>query len=200
MLTIAWDVDDVLNNLLTDWLAAWCAVRGDSARVAYADLTENPPDRLLGISREEYLASLDAFRNSDVARHLQPVPEVLDWFERKGDRYRHLALTARPLETVPAAAEWVMRHFGTWIRTFHYVPADRPGRALPRYDVTKAEFLGWLGKADVLVDDTPANLESCPALGIAAVLVPRPWNGGVGDITTALELLDRELEIRESRE
>lgn len=198
MLTIAWDVDDVLNNLLAEWLAAWCRSPSSTHAVAYEEVRENPPDRLLGITRDEYLASLDAFRDSSAGRALQPVPEVLDWFERNGSRYRHLALTARPLETAPAAAEWVMRHFGTWIRTFHFIPAPRTAQALPRYDASKIEYLAWLGKVDAFVDDMQENVDACMGLDIGAVVMPRPWNQAPGDVASGLVELDRILRIREA--
>lgn len=198
MLTIAWDVDDVLNDLLADWLAAWRASLESASGLAYEDLTENPPNRLLGISRDEYLASVDAFRNSEAGRDICPLADVVDWFERNGGRYRHLALTARPLDTVPAAAEWVMRHFGTWIRTFHFIPTPRAGQALPKYETSKAEYLAWLAKVDVFIDDTSENVDPCPGLGVDVVLMPRPWNRAPGGIADGLAKLDRILAIRES--
>ena len=44
-------------------------------------------------------------------------------------------------------------------------------------------------KGDVLVDDSPANIESVARYGIAGVLMPRPWNGKNGEITDALDKL-----------
>jgi hypothetical protein len=176
MRTIVWDVDDVLNDFTRSWLeTVWRPAR-PACRLTYDGLAENPPHRLLGVTLETYLASLDAYRVSPEADALAPVPEVMDWFARFGDRFRHIALTARPLDTVPPASAWVFRHFGRWIRTFHFVPAARTGPAIPRYDLGKDDFLRWLGKGDVFLDDSTANVEAVTRLGMTAFLVPRPWN------------------------
>lgn len=190
MLTIAWDVDDVLNDLMRSWLRDEWLPRHPECGVSYGDLRSNPPQTLLGVSLDEYLASLDRFRRSRYAE-LQPLPEAKGWFERHGHRYRHLALSAVPLESAPVSAAWVLRHFGAWIRSFHFVPSRRPGGSIPVYDAGKSDFLRWLGKADVLVDDTAANVEAAREAGFQAVLMPRPWNGGAGTDACALGALER---------
>lgn len=184
--TIAWDVDDVLNDLMGGWLA-WYRERGPTA-ITYEEIAENPPYRLLGISRDEYLASLDAYRLSDAARGQQPVPEVLAWFEEHGDGAHHIAVTATPLATAPGSAEWVVRHFGRWIRTFHVTPSPRVGDGIAERE-TKTASLARLGGADMAVDDLPANLEGMPEMGIATLVFPRPWNGAPGTISDALREL-----------
>ena len=89
-------MDDVLNDLMRDWFE-WCwrpAHAGTGIR--YEDIAENPPDQVLGISRADYLRSLDEFRRAEFER-LRPVPDVAAWFGRHGHKCRHLALTAVPL-------------------------------------------------------------------------------------------------------
>jgi hypothetical protein len=184
--TIVWDVDDVLNDLMRAWLeAAWGPVHPGAA-LPYERCTENPPHRLLGCTLAAYLASLDAFRLSEAGRNLAPDPGALAWFEAHGARYRHVALTAAPLAAAPHSAAWVLRHFGRWIRSFHFVPSPRLDDALPVYDRSKAEFLDWFGRADLLVDDNPEHVAAAAARGLPAVLVPRPWNGGRGAPAAAL--------------
>ncbi len=179
MLAIAWDVDDVLNDLMRSWFEAW---RGDHPECAmrYEDLRQNPPEALLGISRAAYLQSLDRFRLERFDA-LAPAPEVLSWFELYGHQFRHLAITAAPLLAAPASAAWVMRHFGRWIRSFNVVPSPRDGEELPasktsKGPASKGEMLAQFGRIDVLVDDDPDNLAGARAVGILGVLVPRPWN------------------------
>src|SRR5579872_5662014 len=152
MLTFVWDIDDVLNDLMGAWFREW---RGGhpACSVAYAGLRENPPHRVLGISKDEYLASLDAFRLSETARNMTPNSEVLDWLRCHGARHRHMALTARPLASTPGTAEWLFRHFGDYFRCFAVVPSRLP-EGLPQYDMAKGDFLEWFGKADVLIDDS----------------------------------------------
>ena len=187
-MTIVWDVDDVLNDLMRSWFAhTWLPAR-PGCTLRYEDLVDNPPDRVLGVSRAQYLASLDQFRLSPEAAVMRPRSEFLRWFERHGHRHRHLALTSRPLTSVPAASQWVFQHFGRWIRTLAYVPT-RPDDDFPGYDRTKADFLRWLDNADILVDDNPENIDAANALGIRSFLVAQPWNDAVDDTEELLVAL-----------
>ncbi|MGC8490150.1 MAG: hypothetical protein ACP5SH_00280 [Syntrophobacteraceae bacterium] len=186
MKTIVWDVDDVLNDLMRVWLEERTFSGNAQESAAYQELTRNPPHDILKISRSEYLASLDAFRLSEKALEMKPVPEVFDWFSRHGDHFHHMALTAAPLCASHASAWWVLRNFGRWIQSFHVVPSPRPLEpARPRFS-GKSEFLAWWGMADILVDDDPANIAGALALGMDAVLVPRPWNDSSLTIGEAL--------------
>jgi hypothetical protein len=182
MLTIAWDVDDVLNDLMGAWLKdAWLPAHPECT-LAYDDLHSNPPHAELGASLDEYLASLDEFRRSRYLSDLAPSREATAWFEQHGDRYHHIALTAVPLGCASISASWTLRHFGRWIRGFHFVPSCRTGETLPRYDTTKGDFLARSGNVSVFVDDHCGNVEAAAALGIQAVLMPRPWNGREGSV------------------
>jgi hypothetical protein len=191
MQTIVWDVDDVLNSLMYAWFTeAWMKEHPECG-IEYSGLTENPPHVVLGVARQQYLASMDAFRKTESGVHLTPNAELLDWFGEYGNRFRHIALTARPLETAPEVASWVMRHFGAWIRCFGIVPT-RAGEDVPIYDRGKGDYLRWLGKGDVLVDDGEENLDQAAALGLRAVTWPQPWNRSTQDTTsTLLELTER---------
>lgn len=171
------------------WFERWWLPSNPLCRIRYEQLLENPPHELLGISQSEYLSSLDKFRLSEIAREMNPNQEIHRWFLRYGSSFRHLALTAVPLPTAPSSAEWVMRHFGRWIRSFHVIPSARDGEEVPTYDKTKGDYLRWLGRADLLVDDSPEQVASARALGIPALLVPRPWNGGPEDLNRLLDSL-----------
>lgn len=193
MKTIAWDIDDVLNDLTRGWLeSAWKRDHPQS-NVEYRMLRANPPHEILGVTEAEYLQSLDAFRLSEAYENLEPRHEVRAWFERHGDRYRHVVVTAVPRLAVERSAAWVLRHFGRWVRVFAFVPSRRTGDAAVEYDKDKGEFLSWMGKADVLVDDSPAQVAAATRAGVASVLVPCPWNHGAGDLGIALETLTRML-------
>lgn len=192
MLTLVWDVDDVLNDLMYQWLERCWKVEHRNCHVGYSDLSENPPHRLLEASREQYLASLDGFRRSEAGRQLTPDPDLLLWFQNNGARFRHIALTARPLETGPEAAAWVMQHFGAWIRTFGIVPT-RAHECVPIYDYGKGDYLRWLGKGDVLIDDTLENLSQAEGLGIRGIAWPQPWNGAN---QLKAKILDRLSDLR----
>ena len=62
MITICWDVDDVLNNLMEAWFCFFKLDSNKDINIDYNDIIKNPPDELLGITKKEYLDSLDYFR------------------------------------------------------------------------------------------------------------------------------------------
>jgi len=186
--TIVWDVEDVLNDLIRTWFDTWWRPAHPDCALAYQEISENPPQRILGVCLEEYLESLDAFRSSETTM-MQPPTEVIDWFHGYGKDFRHVALTAVPLRAASPLASWVFNHYGLWIRSFNVVPSRRVGEILPAYDRTKVDFLQWWGMADILVDDNAATVESARRLGIEAVLMPRPWNPSRLTVTDTLQYL-----------
>jgi hypothetical protein len=195
MKTLVWDVDDVLNDLMRTWFEkAWLPAHPDCS-IRYEQLQANPPDAFLGVDRHQYLASMDLFRLSPEGMELHPDDELLTWFSAHGSRFRHMALTARPLESAPAVAAWVMQYFGSWIRVFGVVPSRAPLSA-PVYDNTKGEYLRWLGKGDVLIDDSPENLAQAAALGLQTFAWPQPWNRAS---TSKAEILNQLLELAEEK-
>lgn len=190
MKTIVWDVDDVLNDLMRDWFESCWFPSHAGTEIRYADIAENPPDQVLGISRADYLCSLDEFRREGFA-HLSPVPEVAAWFGGHGHKCRHLALTAVPLAAAPDSASWVLEHFGRWIRSFNVVPSLRGNQPAPaNCFATKKEFLQWLDREElVFIDDSEANIAAALDLGIPALLMPRPWNSSTKTISDTLDQL-----------
>ena len=176
MLTIVWDVDDVLNNLMQSWFENTWLRTHPGCNLSYRDIVRNPPGRILGISKSEYLESLDSFRLSKEYSHMKPNESAMCWFFERGRLYRHIALTATPLKTASISAEWVLGHFGKWIRSFSFVPSSRKGEYSPLYDRTKGDYLSWLGKGDVLIDDNMENVEAAKKIGLRTVLMPQPWN------------------------
>jgi hypothetical protein len=188
MRTIVWDVDDVLNDLMYQWFSQSWKRERPACQVEYSQLRENPPHVSLGATREEYLTSMDIFRKADAGIHIAPNEEVLEWFAAHGSKYRHIALTSRPLETAPETAAWVMRYFGVWIRTFGVVPA-RTKEGVPMYDHGKGDYLRWLGIGDVLIDDTQENLSQAVEIGMKTLAWPQPWNQSQLTTTEALQTL-----------
>ena len=175
MLTVVWDVDDVLNDLMYQWFFHGWMAEHPHCQIPFEKLTSNPPHTVLGTDLPVYLASLDRFRKTELGCNMSPNPDVMAWFRRHGSQFRHVALTARPLETAPDVAHWVMRHFGAWIRCFGVVPT-RIDEGIPVYDRTKGEYLAWLGHGDVLVDDSPENIAQAASLGLTTLQAPQPWN------------------------
>jgi hypothetical protein len=188
MLTIVWDVDDVLNDLMRQWFEREWLLNHPDCALGYQDLKFNPPHSILGVERQVYLDSLDRFRAAPVASQMTPNGEVLSWFREKGSRCRHIALTARPLSSAPDAAGWVMRHFSHWIRCFGILPS-RPDSDVPIYDRTKADFLGWIKAGDVLIDDTLENRAYAAAAGIRTLAFPQPWSRSQQSVSELLREL-----------
>ncbi|QWR78702.1 hypothetical protein [Candidatus Magnetomonas plexicatena] len=187
MKTIVWDNDDVLNDLMYQWFNQKWLPENHNCLLCYEELTENPPHRILGVTLREYLQSLDEFRLSQKYQAMEPVGEVMEWFKRHGEGFRHIALTATSFASAHVSASWVIKHYGKWIRTFHFIPAMRADERHPVYDTDKAAFLKWLDKADALVDDSKTNIADC--IGVNGILFPRPWNGLTTTINQALGAL-----------
>lgn len=189
MKTIAWDVDDVLNDLMQAWFELKWIKGNSTCKLRYADIAENPPHRLLGTGIEEYLSSLDEFRLSPLYQQMNPVKEVIEWFSKYGSSFRHIALTSVPLGATSASSQWVFRHFGKWIRTFHFVPSNRSQENLPEYEKDKSDFLEWFGKVDIFIDDNMKNIKSAEKAGVHCILMPRPWNNSENTIEDTLSML-----------
>jgi hypothetical protein len=190
MLTIVWDVDDVLNDLMYQWFTFHWLPENPDCKCSYRELSGNPPNEVLGISRAAYFSSLDAFRKTDRAMNMQPNVEVLTWMREHGRRFRHAALTGRPLETAPDVAHWVLHCFGAWIRCVGVVPT-RWDAEVPVYDRQKGDFLKWLRCGDILIDDLKENTRQAEDLGLKTLLYPQPWNASQLTVTTLLQELTK---------
>jgi hypothetical protein len=158
----------------------------------FNEIKENPPHKLLGVSLQKYLNSLDEFRLSALYRRMSPVKEIKDWFIRHGVDYRHIALTAVPLAGAASSAEWVFRHFGTWIRVFCFVPSKRKKCNIPDYDKDKGAFLKRLGSVDLFIDDNAENIKLAQAAGVKCILISKPWNKAKDAIGESLRLIEKE--------
>lgn len=186
MLTIAWDIDDCLNELMRCWLEGHWLPQHPDCRLKYLNIKENPPHKLLGISKAEYLDSLDEFRLSGEYLKMRPNPQVKEWFLRYGKLFRHIALSSVPVRAANVSAEWLMRNFGSWIRTFNFVPSARKGDEELHYEKSKKDFLRWFDKVDIFVDDSRKNICGSRELGIKAILFPQPWNNSKLSISLTL--------------
>jgi hypothetical protein len=118
---------------------------------------------------------------------MQPIPQVMQWFTEHGSRARHVAISAVPLAAAHLSAAWVIRHFGLWIRSFHFIPSPREERPTPVYDRSKGEALRHWGTIDAFIDDSLDNLASAERFGIRTFCVPRPWNRAPGSLSHVLD-------------
>jgi hypothetical protein len=185
--TICWDIDDVLNSLMREWLRYEQSKERVNHYMPYSDLTENPPHHLLGWSLAEYRASLDEFRiKNDTS--LAPNTEILRWMVNTGACFRHVAVTSRPIHAVPTIAQWLFRHFGACIHTFSVAPSPSRGGVESKLDFVQRNYPG-----SILVDDDPNNLLPTSPIPmefpVLTVLYPQPWNQSQWTVSHLLQTL-----------
>ena len=175
MKIIVWDIDDVLNDLTREWFNNYIQSHSCSEHLNYRDLKENPPHRLLDISLDDYLQSLDDFR-AEKGNGLKPLEEILNWFNKNGNSYTHFALTSTPLFNAGASAAWLFKNFGMWFNSFNFIPSKRTGDNYSYRFISKASLLKVFPNVDAFIDDNPQNINEAKAIGIKSFLFPRPWN------------------------
>jgi hypothetical protein len=81
-----------------------------------------------------------------------------------------------------------MHHFGAWIRCFGVVPT-RLQEGLPIYDQTKGQYLAWLSRGDIFVDDSTENIREAHSLGLRTLQPAQPWNNSQVTVSELLRQL-----------
>lgn len=194
MISIAWDVDDVLNDLMYYWLNNMWLSQHPDCKVCFEQIIKNTPEHIINSTKEEYLLSLDNFRLSKAYLKMEPNPQILAWFENYGEKARHIVLTAIPIKAAHISADWVVRNFGKWIRSYNFIPSPRINEDAPEYEHTKTDYLKWLNKIDVLVEDNEQNIREAENLGIKGILIGKPWNKSKLAVKDALLELSKIIE------
>jgi hypothetical protein len=87
-----------------------------------------------------------------------------------------------------------MKNFGRWIRSFNFVPSLRTAERIPGYDSSKADYLKWLNKINLLVEDNEENVRGAQELGIKCILIKKPWNKNGRPLKESLEEITKLLE------
>lgn len=180
MITICWDVDDVLNNLMQEWFTYYKYINLDKYdNICFNNLIENSPNDILSITKKEYLESLDYFR-MNYYKDLKPNEIIYEWFKEKGHLSRHMVLTATPLSCCNISAEWVMRYYGKWIRSFNFIPSPRENDSSVIYYKSKMEYLKRTN-VDIFVDDNEETINEVNKyiLQIKTFCPKMPWNNGI---------------------
>jgi len=189
---LIWDVDDVLNQLMGAWLKYWN--HENNSNFVLKDIKENPPNKILGISREIYFNSLDEFRNTEAGKSVQEDSTVKNWFNNHGNKYNHMACTARPIETMPNQSWWIYQNYGQWIHTIHAAGTYRELETDYR-TVSKADFISWIDQKVIFIDDSEENINAVSATGSDTILYPQPWNGANYSAKNFITILNSKLGI-----
>ena len=183
MKTIAWDIDDVLNDLMGRWLESYKKKTPD-CKVSYPELLKNPPNEIVGISMQDYLSSLDSFRVQNYLS-LSPNPQILGWMKNNSKDFMHIAITSTPMSCAHLSSHWLFKNFGEWIRSFTFIPSKRSADTHPAFFENKADFLKTQN-IYAFIDDNEANISAAKKEGIRAILYPRPWNSQSADTNQIL--------------
>lgn len=191
---LIWDIDDVLNTLMQQYVAY--GLPENAKKLSYKELTENPPHDLLGISKEDYLFSLDRVRAGGFY-NLPPRSEVMAFFDECGHLFDHIVLSAVPLRFMEKSSAWVLHYFGDWIQSCLFIPSHRPDRDVKsQLFASKAEAMKFFGPRAVLIDDSVKNVEETRSAGGRALYFPAPWNSekdtGINAFLTSLKGLINE--------
>ena len=185
MLTIAWDVDDVLNDLMASWFEVFCQFEKPSCELGYSELVQNPPHKVLGISLDAYLKSLDRFCDGGGDGRLRVNTAIQEWMRTEGRRCRHIGVTARH-SGISSLRAWVAQHFGLQV----YTPLASRTAWLSKGIFLQREY----PERDViLVDDSTEMVKDAWGCGINAVLYPQPWNESEQSVSDLLEFLGRKV-------
>ena len=191
---LIWDVDDVLNSLMQYYMENGLPV--NARQLSCEALTENPPHKLLGISKEEYLSSLDHVRSGSFY-DLPPRPEIMAFFDECGHKFDHIILSAVPVRFMEKSSAWVLHYFGDWVQSCLFIPSHRPEcNVKSQLFASKAEAVKFFGPRAVLIDDAVKNVEETRSAGGRALYFPAPWNSekntGINAFLTSLKGLINE--------
>jgi len=187
-----WDVDDVLNPLMRDWLEYQKQLGSVCSKFEYADLINPDFSETLGWPRQKFLFALDEFRLK-FQRRLEPNKLIKNWFrQNQAMNVKHVALTATPRTVSDVSRDWVSQNFGEFVDDFHLAPSARDTDLLPRkrkqdfYMEFKAEY-----REVIAIDDRPDNLNDARDAGISILCWPQPWNGSLLDSESTLKELSK---------
>ncbi len=130
--------------------------------------------QLTGINREEFVAQVEPFIQSEDFVEQSPAFEVMEALSTLSKYYRIVAVTARPRSIEQRTIKWMAEHFGTSIPEIEFV---NPNQAWGRGgSVSKLEVCLRLG-AKYLIDDHLKHAQDVAAGGIKVILYGNyPWN------------------------
>lgn len=171
---IASDLDNVLVDFQTPFMEFLNKRRGSN--LAVNDVWTFRLDDLLGCAREEALALVFAFYESEPFRQLASLDDAASVVPTLTADNTLVALTSRPIDRTEVATRAnIAEHFGNHIQEIHFSDHLR----LPFERVkSKAEIAKTLG-AQVLIDDHHEFLADCPEFGLVGLLYDAPWNRSV---------------------
>lgn len=189
---VVWDIDDVLNPLMEDWLEHQKSIERIDASLTYDSLIDPDFSRTLNWGRNRFLESLDEFRLQSQSK-LLPNQMIQNWFANQSkNQIRHVALTATPRIVSEISKKWLQVNFGSHITDYFLAPSARDNDNLPR--MTKLDFYRQFTsdfERVIAIDDRPDNLKNARTAGASTLCWPQPWNDSLLDSEETLKALSR---------
>jgi hypothetical protein len=192
VLNIVWDIDSVLNNFEEEWFLYYKSINHEKYKnLFFNDIVDNPPHNILGITKEEYLESLNYFRKYCM-HTVKPNMSVLDWLNVYGSKINSSVLTSALYPSLEESAYWLFSNYKRYIRSYTVIPSYINKENAIIYDETKLDFLKKTRNVDIFIDDNEKTINSVKEfLPHIKVFCPKqPWNNGV-KIETILNDLTR---------
>lgn len=178
MKTICWDVDNVLNNLIEEWLIYYKYVNlGKYDHIKFNQLLHYNLYNSLNITEKEFIESLDYF-TINYYKTLKPNKVILNWFTLYGHLTHNIVLTAFPLRYIEISAQWVLKYYGQWIRSYAFTPLEIREDTII-YDKTKSDYINRMGNIDIFIEDSEKNILNSQATN--NLILKRPWNNSEMD-------------------
>lgn len=156
---IACDVDDVVANLIGEWLRRYNERYDDS--LTPGDIHSWDIDRW--VKPECGKKVFELLGEPDLYTKVEPFPQALETIEWLREAGRVVFVTSCGGTTRDAKYKWLRKH--------GFLRKDQHGDYITAKDK-------WLIKADVLIDDAPHNVADFMRFGGRALLVSRPHNEG----------------------
>jgi hypothetical protein len=189
---VVWDIDDVLNPLMHEWLKHQKSTKRIDPSFSYESLIDPDFSQTLKWGRNSFLESLDEFRLQFQSK-LLPNRMIQNWFENQSKiQIKHVALTATPRVVSEISRNWLQVNFGTHITDFFLAPSARDNDDLPR--MTKLDFYQQFTtefKQVIAIDDRQDNLANAKTAGASTLCWPQPWNDSLLDSEETLKALSR---------
>ena len=95
---------------------------------------------------------------------------------------------------MPNQAWWIYHNYGQWIHTVHAAKTSRNTMS-NHHCVIKADFISWINKEVLFIDDSEENVNTVSETGVETMLYPQPWNNAKHSEEEFIAELNKKLGI-----